>query len=111
MFVARVEIATAIIAKLTIILLSNFPASCTGSQIVFPYTIAVAEVTDTPIKANKVIEGGRPIACPAICAFCDFAYRVKSGMLSESVAQNPTIPVNAGKKKFQNAEPLVNFDG
>ena len=46
---------------------------------------------------------GRPIACPLICAFWVFAYRVKSGIFKESVAQKPTIPVSAGKKKFQNS--------
>src|SRR6187549_1771743 len=72
--------------------------------------IAVAEVTTTPINANKVIEDGKPITCPFICAFCDLAYRVKSGMFNESVAQKPTMPVNAGKKKFQNDGP-DNLDG
>ncbi len=67
--VANVEMATAIMAKLTIILFSNLPANCTGSQIVLPKTIAVAEVTTTPMNANIVIDGGRPIACPLICAF------------------------------------------
>ena len=97
-FVANVDIATASIAKVTIILFSNFPANTTGSQIVLPYTIAVADVTTTPINANRVIEGGNPIACPLICAFWLFAYLVKSGIFKDSVAQNPTIPVNAGKK-------------
>src|SRR5688572_2121813 len=32
-------------------------------------------------------------------------------MLSESVAQKPTIPVSAGKKKFQNWLLLLNFEG
>src|SRR5437764_13590138 len=54
------------------------------------------------MKANKVIEVGRPMDCPLSCAFCDLAYLVKSGMFSESVAQSPTIPVSAGKKNFQN---------
>ena len=62
------------------------------------------------MNANNVMEGGRPIICPLICAFWLFAYRVKSGMFKESVAQKPTIPVNAGKKYAQNAEP-VNFAG
>ena len=62
------------------------------------------------MNANKVIEVGNPIDCPRTCAFCDFAYRVKSGMFSESVAQKPTIPVNAGKKNFQNWE-VESLDG
>src|ERR1035437_1516905 len=32
-------------------------------------------------------------------------------MLSESVAQNPTIPVKPGKKKLQNSAVVLNFDG
>src|SRR6185436_10293697 len=63
------------------------------------------------MNANKVMDGGSPIACPLICAFCETAYRVKSGMFNESVAQNPTIPVNPGKKKFQNSALDENFEG
>src|ERR1700712_2075024 len=33
------------------------------------------------------------------CESCDFAYRVKSGIFSESVAQYPTIAVSDGIKK------------
>src|SRR4030095_1537935 len=72
--------------------------------------MAVADVTTTPMNANNVIDGGNPITCPLICAFCDLAYRVKSGMFNESVAQKPTMPVNAGKKKFQNDGPW-SFEG
>src|SRR5437016_2398093 len=32
-------------------------------------------------------------------------------MFKDSVAQKPTIPVNAGKKKFQNSLSVVNFEG
>ena len=51
----------------------------TGSQIVVPKTIAVAEVTTTPTKAKSVIDVGNPIICPRICALCEVAYLVKSG--------------------------------
>ena len=67
--------------------------------------IAVAEVTTTPINAKKAIDGASPITCPLICAFWLLAYRVKSGMFNESVAQKPTMAVNAGKKKFQKEDP------
>src|SRR5689334_15997335 len=73
--------------------------------------IAVAEVTITPTKAKKVIDGGRPIICPFTCAFCDLEYLVKSGIFKESVAQKPTMPVNAGKKYFQKSLLVSNFDG
>ena len=32
-------------------------------------------------------------------------------MFNESVAQNPTMPVSAGKKKLKNSEPFENFEG
>src|SRR5690348_16133779 len=73
--------------------------------------IAVAEVTTTPMNANKVMEDGSPSAWPLICACWLLAYRVKSGILSDSVAQNPTMPVSEGKKKSANCEGVVNFDG
>ncbi|MCY1367351.1 hypothetical protein D9M69_542800 [compost metagenome] len=40
---------------------------------------------------------GRPMAWPTIWSFCDLAKRVKSGMLSASVAQKPTSPVSAAQ--------------
>src|SRR6476619_7483379 len=48
--------------------------------------ITVADVTTTPINENKVIEVGNPIACPVICACWLLAYRVKSGIFRDSVA-------------------------
>ena len=111
MFVANVEIATAIIATLTSILLSNFAAKTTGSQMVVPKTIVVADVTTTPTKANMVIDGASPMIWPLIWAFCDLAYLVKSGIFKDNVAQNPTIPVKAGKKKAKKSLLFVNFEG
>ena len=73
--------------------------------------IAEAEVTTTPTNANRVIEGGRPIACPLICAFWLFEYLVKSGIFNESVAQKPTTAVNAGKKNLKKEELSANFEG
>src|SRR3954469_881736 len=55
MFVASVEMATATIANVTNILLSNLAASTNGSHIVVPYIIVVADVTTTPMNANNVI--------------------------------------------------------
>ncbi len=71
--VARVEMATAIMAKLTIHLFSNLLANTKGSHIVEPKTMAVAEVTTTPIKAKSVMEGGKPMACPITWARCEVA--------------------------------------
>src|SRR5689334_19222661 len=73
--------------------------------------MVVADVTTTPIKENIVIEGGSPMAWPFTCAFWLMAYRVKSGIFSDKVAQNPTIPVSPGIKKCQKSRVEVNFDG
>src|ERR1700743_2526661 len=73
--------------------------------------IKVADVTTTPIKENNVMDVGKPMACPTTCAFWLLAYRVKSGILSDKVAQKPTIPVNDGKKKVQKSDEVLNFEG
>jgi hypothetical protein len=41
---------------------------------------------------------GRPRIWPTIWLFCELAKRLKSGMLSDSVAQKPTIAVRPAKK-------------
>ncbi len=63
------------------------------------------------MNAYSVIAVGSPIACPIICARCDFAYRVKSGMLSATVDQNPTMPVSAGMKNRTNSGVVRNLLG
>ena len=73
--------------------------------------MAVAEVTITPTKAKNVIDGGKPIICPFTFAFCDLAYRVKSGMFKDKVAQKPTMPVSEGKKYLQKSSLVANFEG
>ena len=83
----------------------SIPTSWTGSQIASPKTTTVAAVTMTPMKQKRVMVGGRPINCPSIWSRCDRQYRVKSGMFSESVAQNPTIAVSRGKKTVQKPDP------
>src|SRR6516164_5869009 len=89
----------------------NRPSSTTGSQMASPKITADAEVTATPMKEYSVIALGSPSACPTICARCDLAYRVKSGIFSATVAQNPTIPVSAGMKKRTNSAVLWNLLG
>ena len=42
------------------------PSSTTGSGIASPKITTVADVTATPIKANRVMKVGRPIAWPRI---------------------------------------------
>src|SRR5829696_8845990 len=63
------------------------------------------------MKANNVIDGGRPILCPLICAFWLFAYRVKSGIFNDKVAQKPTTAVKPGKKNLKNSADELYFDG
>ena len=53
--------------------LSTFDSSLTGSQIASPKITAEAEVTATPMKANRVIVGGSPRNWPRTCACWSFA--------------------------------------
>src|SRR6185436_2180705 len=62
------------------------PISVMGSEIVSPTSCAEAEVMTTPRPANMSIVNGRPMIWPTIWLFWDFANRLKSGMLSDSVA-------------------------
>ncbi len=60
----------------------------------------------TPIAANSVIVVGSATTWPIACSRCDRPKRVKSGMLSESVAQKPIIAVTLGTNTFtKNAAP------
>ncbi len=54
---------------------------------------------------------GRPSACPITCCRWLRAKRVKSGMLSETVAQKPTVPFSAGIRNFRKSEKLTKRDG
>lgn len=74
-----------------------------GSDITLPKITSVEEVTARPTKVNKLIKIGRPI-WPMIWSFWLRAKRVKSGMLSATVAQNPMFAVMAGKKRDQNSD-------
>jgi hypothetical protein len=75
----------------------------------------VAEVTITDISASRPIGSGRPIVWPISWSRCERANRVKSGMFSASVAQNPTIAVSDGQNTFQNCPsflpPATNCEG
>ncbi len=67
----------------------------------------VADVVITLASAIRPMVGGRPIACPTIWSRWVRAKRVKSGMLSASVPQKPTIAVKAGQKLGQNCPALA----
>ena len=53
----------------------------------------------------------RPRNCPQNWAFWLLASRVKSGMLSDRVAQKPTMAVRPGKKAFQKSCRVANWSG
>ena len=78
--------------------LSILPMSVMGSDTVSPTICAEAAVMTTPRPANSTMVTGSPTIWPTICARCDFAKRLKSGMLSDSVAQKPTIAVSPARK-------------
>ena len=78
--------------------LSILPISVIGSDTVSPTICADAAVITTPRPANSTIVSGSPTIWPTIWLFCDLAKRLKSGMLSDSVAQKPTIAVRPAKK-------------
>src|SRR5829696_7668046 len=96
MFTASVATTTVNIEMATTTGASNFATSFTGSQIAWPKMITVALVISTPIAANRVIVVGRATTWPTTCSRWLRPKRVKSGMLSESVAQNPIIAVSDG---------------
>src|SRR5829696_5309163 len=76
--------------------------SSTGSQIASLYTTTVAAVTAIPIKEKAVIVSGSPSTCPTTCERWFLAYRVKSGMLRESVIQYPTFAAKDGQNSVKN---------
>src|SRR6516164_11744141 len=73
--------------------------------------IAVALVITTPIAANTDIVVGSATIWPIICSRWLRPKRVKSGMYSDSVAQNPIMAVSDGTKTGQNSESVRNFAG
>src|SRR5262245_20350894 len=100
--VVMVAMMTAMSARLTTTGELKRAMRTTGSQITSPKTIEVAPLTTMPMNASNAIEAGSAIACPRTWSRCVRANRVKSGMLSESVAQNPTIAVRLGQNSFPN---------
>ena len=70
-----------------------------GSRSPLRRAAAVALVTATPDEGTGGIVVRRPSACPVSWSRWLFAYRVKSGMFSDSVAQKPTIAVSHGRKQ------------
>src|SRR6476646_2231799 len=54
---------------------------------------------------------GRASACPMAWPRSFLANRVKSGMLSETVDQKPTVPLSAGIRNFSRSLVDVNFEG
>src|SRR5437763_6643940 len=73
--------------------------------------IDVALVIITPIAANTNIVVGSATTWPTTCSRWLRPNRVKSGMLSESVAQKPIIAVSDGTNTLKNSPAVVNFPG
>lgn len=111
MLTASVATTTENIATATTSGFVNFPTSLTGSQIASPKMMALALVMRTPIAANANIVVGSATTCPTTCSFWLLPKRVKSGMLSESVAQKPIIAVSDGTKTGKNSANVRNFPG
>ena len=65
----------------------------------------------TPIAANTDIVVGSATTWPTICSRWLRPKRVKSGMLSESVAQKPIIAVSDGTKTGKNSPSVWNLPG
>ena len=65
----------------------------------------------TPIAAKTVIVVGSATTCPTTCSRWLRPKRVKSGMLSESVAQKPIIAVSEGTKTGRNSPSVRNLPG
>src|SRR5215207_7416120 len=91
--------------------LSMWPIRLIGSDTVSPTSDSDAAVMITPRPANRNIVSGRPRIWPTTWLFCELAKRLKSGMLSESVAQNPTIAVRPPKKYFTKDDPSGRVGG
>ena len=60
-----------------------------------------------PIAANTVIVVGSATTWPTACSRCERPKRVKSGMLSDSVAQKPIIAVSDGTNTLKKAPKVV----
>ena len=73
--------------------------------------MAVALVIITPIAAKTDIVVGSATTWPTICSRWLRPKRVKSGMLSDSVAQKPIIAVSDGTKTGQNSASVRNLPG
>ena len=64
-----------------------------------------------PRNEYNTIATGSPKPCPTSCDSWFFAYRVKSGIFNDSVAQYPTMAVSDGQKKCRNPDVVVNLLG
>ena len=73
--------------------------------------IVVALVISTPIAANTNIVVGSATTWPMTCSRWLRPKRVKSGMLSDSVAQKPIIAVSDGKNTGRNSRSVWNLPG
>ena len=73
--------------------------------------MAVALVMSTPIAANTNIVVGSATTWPITCSRWLRPKRVKSGMLSDSVAQKPIIAVSDGTNTGRNSRSVPYLPG
>ena len=73
--------------------------------------IAVALVIRTPMAANTNIVVGSATTWPMTCSRWLRPKRVKSGMLSESVAQKPIMAVSDGTNTGMNSRNVAELSG
>ena len=71
----------------------------------------MALVIRTPIAANTDIVVGSATTWPIICSRWLRPKRVKSGMLSDSVAQKPIMAVSDGQNTGRNSAIVGNLPG
>src|SRR5262249_15938533 len=87
MFTDSVAITTVNMDIATIQGCWNLPTSTTGSHMDWPKIIGLADVIMTPMAANTVMVVGNATTWPTICSRWLRPNRVKSCILSDSVAQ------------------------
>src|SRR5690606_34843481 len=107
MLTDRVATTTVNIETATTTGCENCPTSFTGSQAsagsICGKTTIAADVIKIPMAAKTVIVVGNATTCPTACSRWLRPKRVKSGILSESVAQKPIIAVSDGTNIGQNS--------
>ena len=77
----------------------------------FALIMLIVRDADATISAKTNMVVSRATVWQHNCAFCRRQKRVKSGMLSDSVAQNPIMPVSDGMNTGRNSANVSNLPG